>query len=93
MNRTQLPMPPNPASFSSSAAWQQAAYQWMAQIKGRLETDSAVNTSPIGPFLVDTYTAIQTVTGTDGLSNFVATLVTAMQKQGITAPTNQRTTP
>jgi len=63
----------------------------MAQVKHRLETDSVVNTQPIAPFVVGTYTAVNTVTGTDALSNFVATIVSAMQSQGITAPVLKRT--
>lgn len=95
MNRTQLPAPPDPGSPAYSGnplAWQRAAFQWMAQVKGRIETDSAVNSRPVGPITVGTYTAVSTVTGTDALSNFVATLVTAMQGQGITTPVLQRNT-
>jgi hypothetical protein len=90
MNRTQIPVPPNPASFGSIPAWQAAVFQWMLSVKGRIETDSVVNTQPIAPFVVSTYTAVSTVTGTDALSNFVATLVAGMQAQGITAPNSQR---
>lgn len=90
MNRTQLPAPPNPSTYPSVPAWQQAVYGWMQKVKGRIEADSVANTQPIAPFVVGTYTATQTVTGTDALSNFVATLVAGMQAQGITAPNSQR---
>lgn len=93
MNRTQLPSPPNPETYGDNVmAWQRAMYGWMSLVKGRIETDSQVNTTPIGPFVVDTYTAVSTITGTDDASNFIATLVTAMNQKGITAPNVQRTT-
>jgi hypothetical protein len=91
MNRTQLPAPPNPSSYGANTQqWQQAVYQWMSQVKSRIETDSMVNTAPIAPFVVSSYTYVNTMTGTDALSNFVATLVEAMQTKGITAPNSQR---
>lgn len=90
MNRTQLPAPPGPNP--DMVEWQRAAIAWMAEVKGRIETDSRANTLPMGPFQVGTYTAVSTVTGTDALSNFVATLLTAMQAQGYTAANIQRTT-
>jgi hypothetical protein len=92
VNRTVLGIPPNPASYSTVAAWQNATYQWMQNTKQRIETDSNVNTTPVGPLVVGTYTAVSTVTGTDALSNFVATMITYMQQQGITSPNAQRTT-
>ena len=92
MNRTQLPAPPDPARFANVLDWQREAYRWMQQVKGRIETDSAVNVTPVGPFVVGTYTATATVTGTDALSNFVATLVAGLQVKGITAGNIQRTT-
>lgn len=95
MNRTQLPAPPDPSDTAYSgnpSAWQKAAFRWMSLVKGRIETDSAVNVRPVGPFVVSTYTAISTVTGTDALSNFVATLVSAMQTKGLTAPVQNRST-
>lgn len=90
MNRTHLPAPPNPMTYPNVSAWQQAMYQWALQVKGRIEADSAVNTSPVAPFVVGTYTTTNTITGTDATSNFVATLVAGMQSQGITAPVSQR---
>lgn len=90
MNRTVLEAPPNPASYGSITDWADAHYRWAKSIKARIETDSTVNTQPIAPFSVVTYTATQTVTGTDALSNFVATLVAAMQSKGFTAPVSQR---
>ena len=89
MNRTVLPIPPNPGPNASD--YDLAVYRWMAQVKHRLETDSVANTQPIAPFVVGTFTAVNTVTGTDALSNFVATIVNAMQLQGITAPVIKRT--
>lgn len=85
MNRTTLPAPPNPKGFASVTNWQDATYAWMQKVKAQIETDSAANIGPIGPFVVGTYTAVATVTGTDTLSNFVATLITAMQKKGLTS--------
>ena len=90
MNRTYLAIPPNPAGYPTIGAWQQAAYQWMLSVKGRIEADSAVNSAPIAPYVVATYTPTSTITGTDATSNFVATLVAGMQSQGITAPNSQR---
>jgi hypothetical protein len=95
MNRTQLPAPPDPTSpiyAGNPIAWQRAAFSWMQQVKGRIETDSAVNIRPIGPLSVSTYTAVSTVTGTDSLSNFVATLVDAMLTKGLAANVSQRST-
>lgn len=57
----------------------------MLGVKQRVETDSAANVRPVSPFVVGTYTAVNTMTGTDALSNFVATFITAMQAKGITA--------
>lgn len=88
MNRTQLPQPPDPASslfLGNPGAWQRAAYAWMQQVKERIETDSEVNIRPMTPFVVTTYTAVNTMTGTDALSNVVATLIKAMESKGLTA--------
>ena len=92
MNRTQLLRAPNPADYSSVMAWQKAVYEWMDYAKGRIESDSNVNTTPVGPLVVSTYTQTATITGTDALSNFVATLVTMLNQKGITAPNISRTT-
>jgi hypothetical protein len=92
MNRTQLPLPPDPSEAAYSGnpqAWQRAAYQWMQQAKLRLETDSTVNVRPVTPFQLGTYTATNTLTGTDATSNFVATLVAAMTTKGLVGPTQQ----
>jgi len=88
MNRTFLPIPPDPASSKYNAnpqKWMVDAFKWMSQVKLLIEADSNVNTLPITPFSVGTYTAVNTITGTDATSNFVATLVSAMQKKGLTA--------
>lgn len=88
MNRTILSAPPNPDSAQYSgnpAAWQTAMYAWALETKKRVETDSAVNVRPVSPFVVSTYTAVHTMTGTDDLSNFVATFIAAMQSKGITS--------
>ena len=95
MNRTTLPAPPDPSSTvyaNNPMAWMKAMYSWAAQVKSKVEIDSNANTTPIGPFVVGTYTQVSTVTGTDALSNFVATLVTGMNGKGITSPSIQRTT-
>ena len=94
MNRTQLPLPPDPSSpvySGNPMAWQKAAHQWMQQVKGRIETDSAVNTVPIGPFVVGTYTVATSVSGTDPLSNFVASVVSALISKGLLTSLPQRT--
>ena len=90
MNRTRLPNPPDPTRYTNPMDWQKAMFGWAQEVKGRIETDSTVNTAPIAPFVVGTYTATNTIVGTDAVSNFVATLVTGMQTQGITAPNSQR---
>ena len=92
MNRTQLSAPPHPASCASVQSWQLAVHQTLLQWKQRIETDSTVNTTPVGPFVVGTYTPLSTITGTDDASNFLATLVNGMQAQGITSPNTQRNT-
>lgn len=92
MNRTQLPAPPDPRRYTDFTAWQRDAYDWMTRVKSRIETDSNVNTAPIGPLVVGTYTATRTVTGTDAISNFVATLVSDMNAKGLSAPNIQRIT-
>lgn len=91
MNRTNLPAPPNPANMANDA-WAVAMFQWAQKVKQQVETDSAVNVLPAGPLVVSTYTAVSTVTGTDALSNFVATMVTLFQQKGLTAANVQRTT-
>jgi hypothetical protein len=93
VNRTQLPLPPDPSSpvyAGNPLAWARAAHEWMLKVKEQVETDSEVNTRPITPFVVGTYTAVNTIApaGTDTTGNFVATLVTAMQAQGFTAQRN-----
>lgn len=88
MNRTVLSAPPNPDAQPYSgnpAAWQKAMYEWALETKKRVETDSGVNVRPVSPFVVSTYTAVNTMTGTDDLSNFVATFITALQAKGLTA--------
>lgn len=94
MNRTQLPQPPDPGAgvyTNNDRAWRADVYKWMLKVKSQIEADSTANTTPIGPFVVDTFTAVSTVTGTDDLSNLVATLITAMNGKGITAPNISRT--
>lgn len=96
MNRTVLPAPPNPDASpyaGNPTAWSRAMFQWMSAVKGRIETDSNANTTPIGPFVVGTYTPTTTINGTDATSNFVASLVTAMQGRGITSANIQRSNP
>lgn len=91
MNRTTLPSPPDPNSTAysnSPSAWQTAMFQWALQVKSRVETDSAVNIRPVSPFVVSTYTAVNTMTGTDALSNFLATFITALQLKGLSSTRN-----
>ena len=85
LQRTQLPTPPNPNSSQYSSniqQWVTDAYTWMSQVQQRLQQDSTVNTAPIGSFQVVSYTATSTMTGTDALSNTVATLISKMQQGG-----------
>ena len=91
MNRTTLPAPPDPNSVAFSGnpnAWQTAMFQWASQVKQRVETDSAVNIRPVSPFVVVSYTATNTMTGTDALSNFLATFITALQAKGLSSTRN-----
>lgn len=92
MNRTQLQTPPHPATYPSVQAWQMAVYQCLLAWKQRIETDSNANGTPVGPLVVSGYTALNTLSGTDDTSNFLATMVTLMQQQGITSPNTQRNT-
>ena len=86
MNRTVLPIPPNPQQFTDLGLWALAVYAWMNQVKSRIEGDSAANVGPVGPFVVGAYTATNTIVGTDATSNFVASFVKALQTKGITTP-------
>lgn len=92
MRRTALPPPPNPSSpmyAGKQLAWARDAYAWMQKVKAAVDADSAVNTRPTGQFLVTTYTAVNTMTGTDALSNLVATLINDMMAGGyLTTPRN-----
>lgn len=91
MNRTVLPNPPDPNSVAYSGnpdRWATALFQWAKEMKSRIETDSAVNVRPVSPFVVSTYTAINTMTGTDNLSNFLATFITALQVKGLSSTRN-----
>lgn len=92
MNRTILQAPPNPSDYPTLQAWQSAVHQTLLNWKQRIETDSTVNATPVGPVVVGAYTPTSTITGTDAVSNFVATLVNGMQQQGLTSPNTQRTT-
>lgn len=90
MSRITLPNPPDPGAYPSPMEWQKAAHGWMQRVKFSVE--NAINTPALAPFALGTFTAVNTLTGTDATSNFVATLVRAMQAQGVTSPTSQRTT-
>lgn len=90
MNRTILPNPPDPNSpvYQGNDKWQGDMYRWALASKARIETDSAVNVRPVSPFVVSTYTAVHTMTGTDALSNFLATFITALQANGLSSTRN-----
>ena len=67
-----------------------AVFQWMQQVKGRLETDSKTNDAPAGqPFLATNFTTNTvvsgTTTGTD-LANAVASLVQTFIDNGRLSP-------
>ena len=95
MNRTILPLPPDPANHTSWQSYAAAQFKWAQQMKSRIETDSTVNTAPVAPFVTSlgTMTAVNTLTATDATSALLVTLINAMTQQGITAPTSQRTGP
>jgi hypothetical protein len=93
MNRTTLPAPPDPNSVAyagNPSSWQTAMFQWASQVKQRVETDSAVNIRPVSPFIVGTYTPLNTFApaGTDTTGNAVATLVEAMIAKGLVSTRN-----
>lgn len=93
MKRITLSPPPDPAQYAANPArWMDAVYRWMVDTRQKVEAASTVNTRPLTPFTVGTYTAVNTLSpaGTDTTGNFVATLVTAMQAEGWT---NSRNTP
>lgn len=98
MKQLTLPVPPNPddaAYVNSPLAFSRAQFQWATEVRGVLQQQSRVNHAPMGQaFSVGTYTTTTavsgTTTGTD-LSNFVSTLVHAMQSKGLTSPTASRT--
>ena len=97
MKRVVLPAPPDPmaSQFAGSPLlWQRMAYQWMQQTKQLLDDANRVNGSPMGQaFVVGSFTTNTTIsgssTGTD-VSNFVSSLVTAMQAKGLTSPSVNR---
>lgn len=88
MNRTTLPAPPDPNSpfySGNPSSWQTAMFKWASEVKQRVETDSAVNIRPVAPFVLGTYTAVNTLApaGTDTTGNFLATMVAAMIAKGL----------
>lgn len=92
MNRTQLPQPPDPSGYQSVASWQAETYRWMCKVKSQIEIDSAVNTSPMAPFVLGTFTAVTTLVGTDATSNALATLMQKMLDKGLLSSVSPRTT-
>ena len=93
MNRTTLPAPPDPNAVTYSgnpSAWQTAMFQWALQVKQRVETDSAVNIRPVSPFVLGTYTQVNTLSpaGTDTTGNFLATMVDAFIRKGLVSTRN-----
>lgn len=93
LNRTILADPPDPnaTTFASNPdKWALAMFQWAKSVKSRIETDSAVNVRPVSPFVIGTFTAVNTLApdGTDTTGNFLATMVTAMIQKGLVSTRN-----
>lgn len=88
-----LPMPPNPndAQYRGNTnSYNQAVYQWMVDMKGKLEAQSRQNDPPIGQsFAVSSYTTNTSLSGTStgtDVANFVCSLIAAMQTKGLVKP-------
>ena len=93
LRRTILPHPPNPDDTVFAGApmlFNRAVYDWMQQVKGRLEIDSQSNNVPAAqPFLATNFTTNTVVTGTTtgtDLANAVASLVQAFTDNGRLSP-------
>lgn len=93
MKKITLPIPPNPDDQQyrgNSVAYNRAAFSWMNDVKGKLEQASQQNDTPIDQsFAVSSFSTNTSLSGTStgtDLSNFVCSLIAAMQKKGLTKP-------
>lgn len=97
MKPVVLPTPPNPddqAYKNSPLAFNRAQYTWMSEVKGLLESASTVNNRPMAQqFAVGSFTTNTTISGTStgtDVSNFISSLVTAMEAKGLVSKTVSR---
>lgn len=85
-----IPQPPN----ANDPNFNQVAVQWMAQVKSAIEGASRINDTPLGQqFVVGSFTTNTTIAGTStgtDVSNFLSSLITAMQAKGLVSPTVSR---
>jgi hypothetical protein len=93
MKRLSLPQPPDPDEpryKNNALAYNRAAYEWMAKVKGLAESAHNLAAAPCGQQLqvasFTTNTAISgTSTGTD-VVNFLCSLVQTLTNKGIISP-------
>ncbi len=94
MRRHVLPNPPDPDDMqfrNNPMAFNRALFGYLNDTKGRLETDSKVNNTPLdqnftlGSYVLTTALA-GTSTGTD-IANYVCSIVAAFQRKGVISPT------
>lgn len=90
MKLLTIPQPPN----ANDPNFNQAAVQWMAQVKSAIEGASRVNDTPLGQqFQVGTFTTNTSINGGSVLAdvaNFVSSFVTAMTSKGLVSPIASR---
>lgn len=86
MKAIVLQAPPNPAGMDA-ATWQQQAYSWMNDTKGKIESMGRINFAPAGQaFSLGTFALTTSLTGTDSTSNFLCSVVQAMIAKGVLKP-------
>lgn len=90
MKRIILPQPPNPDDAmyrNQPLVYSRAAYEWMRQVKGKIEDASTINDTPLDQQLViSSYTLNTSLSGTStgtDITNFICTLVSAFTKKGV----------
>ena len=92
MKILKLPDPPHPDDYrfkNNDALYRREMYQWQSALKGRIELASTINNTPLGQAFVTGTTShvlttfiAATSTGQD-ITNFIVSLVNAMQQKGI----------
>lgn len=94
MKRHILPNPPNPddAQYRNNImGYNRALFQYLTDTKGRLETDSKVNDTPLDQnFTLGSYTLTTALAGTStgaDITNYVCSIVAAFQRKGVISPT------